>query len=51
MASSHGEPLGVDNLAATKKALGWPCEEPPLPCPPEVYETTASRQRGRRGKA
>ncbi len=39
MASSHGEPLGVDNLAATKKALGWPCEEP-FAVPSEVYETT-----------
>jgi len=41
MASSHGEPLGADNLAATKKALGWPCEEP-FGVPAEVYETTAA---------
>ena len=41
MASSHGEPLGADNLAATKKALGWPCEEP-FAVPAEVYETTAA---------
>ncbi|HIT00430.1 MAG TPA: transketolase [Candidatus Faecaligallichristensenella faecipullorum] len=38
-ASSHGEPLGVDNLAASKKALGWPCEEN-FVIPDEVYETT-----------
>jgi transketolase len=25
---SHGEPLGVDEVAATKKQLGWPYEEP-----------------------
>ncbi len=41
MASSHGEPLGADNLTATKKALGWPCEEP-FAVPAEVYETTAA---------
>ena len=39
MASSHGEPLGVDNLAATKKELGWPCKEA-FEVPAEVYETT-----------
>ena len=38
-ASSHGEPLGVDNLAASKTALGWPCEEN-FVIPDEVYETT-----------
>ena len=40
MASAHGEPLGEENLAATKKALEWPCEEP-FAVPAEVYETTA----------
>ena len=39
MASSHGEPLGDENLAITKKNLGWPCEEP-FGVPAEVYETT-----------
>ena len=28
MAAAHGEPLGDDNIAATKKALEWPCAEP-----------------------
>jgi transketolase len=37
--SAHGEPLGADNLAATKKALGWPCEEP-FAVPEEVYQLT-----------
>ena len=41
MASSHGEPLGVENLEATKKELGWPCAEP-FEVPAEVYETTAA---------
>lgn len=40
MASAHGEPLGEDNIAATKKALGWPCEEP-FCVPQEVYDETA----------
>ena len=40
MASSHGEPLGEENLAATKKALEWPCEEP-FAVPQEVYDVTA----------
>ena len=39
-ASAHGEPLGEENLALTKKALGWPCEEP-FAVPQEVYDTTA----------
>ena len=39
--SVHGEPLGEENLAATKKALEWPCEEP-FGVPAEVYETTAA---------
>ncbi len=39
MASSHGEPLGDENVAITKKTLGWPCEEP-FGVPAEVYETT-----------
>ncbi len=43
MASAHGEPLGEENVALTKKALGWPCEEP-FCVPDEVYETTAETQ-------
>lgn len=39
-ASAHGEPLGEENLAITKKQLGWPCAEP-FCVPDEVYETTA----------
>ena len=40
MASSHGEPLGWDNIALTKKNLGWPCEEA-FEVPAEVYACTA----------
>ncbi|MEF9894949.1 MAG: transketolase [Clostridia bacterium] len=38
-ASAHGEPLGEENLALTKKALGWPSTEP-FTVPDEVYEAT-----------
>lgn len=36
-ASAHGEPLGVDNVAALRENLGWPCEEP-FAVPEEVYK-------------
>ncbi len=35
-ASAHGEPLGVDNVAAMKENLGWPSQEPFF-VPEEVY--------------
>ncbi len=41
--SSHGEPLGAEELAATKKALGFPEEE--FHVPAEVAEMTAARAR------
>jgi len=40
MSSAHGEPLGEENIAITKKNLGWPCEEP-FGVPQEVYDCTA----------
>lgn len=39
-ASAHGEPLGVENLAALKENLGWP-QEPAFFVPDEVYAKTA----------
>lgn len=36
-ASAHGEPLGVENVAALRKNLNWPYEEP-FYVPEEVYE-------------
>ena len=48
MAAAHGEPLGDENIAATKKTLGWPCEEP-FGVPAEVYAETAKA--GERGAA
>lgn len=39
-AAAHGEPLGAANIEATKKALGWPHDEP-FRVPDEVYEMAA----------
>ena len=36
-ARAHGEPLGAEEAAATKQALGWPAE-PTFYVPPEVRE-------------
>ena len=36
-ASAHGEPLGVDNVAALREALNWPSTEPFF-VPEEVYD-------------
>jgi transketolase len=37
-ASAHGEPLGVEEVALTKKQLGWPYEEP-FTVPEEALKT------------
>lgn len=51
MAAAHGEPLGDDNIAATKKALEWPCAEP-FAVPQEVYDCTAETlEAGRKAEA
>ncbi len=47
-ASAHGEPLGVDEISATKKNLGWP-EEPAFLVPEEVLSHT--RKAVSRGEA
>jgi transketolase len=41
-ASAHGEPLGAEELAAAKRALGWP-EAPAFLVPPGVRERFAAR--------
>ncbi|MBR5137789.1 MAG: transketolase [Clostridia bacterium] len=44
-ASSHGAPLGADNVAATRANLGWDYE--PFTIPQEVYDYAATKaQRG-----
>ena len=46
----HGAPLGADNLAATKAALGWTYA--PFTIPDEVYSHTAKAiSRGKRAEA
>ena len=41
-ASAHGEPLGAENLIATKENLGWPTDKA-FYVPDEVYENTAKK--------
>ncbi len=51
MSSAHGEPLGEENIAITKKNLNWPCEEP-FGVPEEVYECTAKTiEKGKKAQA
>ena len=43
---AHGEPLGADEVRATKRALGWP-EEPPFHVPEDALRVfRSSRERG-----
>src|SRR5262245_34739581 len=42
-AHAHGEPLGPEEAAAAKRALGWP-ESPLFLVPPEVRERFAARR-------
>ena len=45
-AGTHGAPLGAQEIAATREAIGWPHE--PFVVPPEVYEAWhAVADRGR----
>jgi transketolase len=44
--SSHGSPLGVDEVRVTKEALGWPHEEP-FTVPDDVREHLDRRAEGR----
>jgi transketolase len=47
-ADAHGEPLGKDEVIATKQALGWPLE-PTFLLPPEALPPfERARERGRR---
>lgn len=47
-ASAHGEPLGVDNVAALKENLGWPSQEP-FYVPDEVYDNY--KEKAKKGAA
>ncbi len=46
--STHGSPLGEDEVAATRKALGW--DYPPFEIPQEIYDTWDAREKGRRAE-
>ena len=41
--AAHGEPLGKDEVRATKRAIGWP-EDPPFHLPPEALGVFRSAQ-------
>jgi transketolase len=46
-ASAHGEPLGADEIVATKKALGWPKPNESFYVPPEALANwRKARDRG-----
>ena len=43
-ATSHGAPLGEDEIQATRKALNW--THPPFEIPDEIYQTWEARGKG-----
>jgi len=47
-AKAHGEPLGKDEVLATKKNLGWPWPEETFRVPPEVVEHCREPRAGSR---
>ncbi|MAM71521.1 MAG: transketolase [Gammaproteobacteria bacterium] len=47
-ASTHGAPLGDDEIAATRKALDW--EYGPFEVPEDIYATWDARETGRRAE-
>lgn len=46
--STHGSPLGEDEVAATRKALGW--DYPPFEIPQQIYDAWDAREKGRRAE-
>jgi transketolase len=46
--ATHGEALGVDEVAATRKAIGWPHE--PFVIPDEIRAAWDQRERGARAE-
>jgi transketolase len=47
--AAHGEPLGVDEVAAARKTLGWPY--PPFEIPPQLRAEWDCRERGAAAEA
>jgi len=48
-AKAHGEPLGADEIAQTRAALGW--DYPPFTIPADVYAHWDAKQRGQAAEA
>ncbi len=48
-ARAHGEPLGADEIAATREALGW--SHPPFELPDDVRAAWDARKAGERSEA
>ena len=48
-AATHGAPLGEEEVARTREAIGWPHE--PFDVPDAIREKWDARARGRRGEA
>ncbi|WMQ73185.1 MAG: Transketolase 1 [Sodalis sp.] len=46
---AHGAPLGDDEIAATRKALGW--NEPPFVIPAEIYKGWDAKEAGKQKEA
>jgi len=46
--AAHGAPLGAEEVAATRAAIGWP--HPPFEVPPEVYAGWDAREAGKRAE-
>jgi transketolase len=47
--ATHGAPLGEDEIAATRKNLGW--NYPPFEIPDEIYQAWDARERGAAAEA
>ena len=48
-AKTHGEPLGADEIAAARLALGWPY--PPFEIPADIYAQWDAKQSGAQSEA
>ena len=46
--AAHGAPLGADEIAATRAALGW--SYPPFEIPPAIYDAWDARAAGKRAE-
>ena len=46
--AAHGAPLGAEEIAATRAAIGWP--HPPFEIPQPVYDGWDARDAGKRAE-